>query len=183
MLSVFRCTTGAYSIMFYSNEIFTEGYTGYAAELEARIGTMMIGLALLFTSFLSTILLSKLGRRSILIIGHLGMLLTLIPLGIYTIYRMDSFIIAFTVLYILFFNSSIGTLSWICSAEILNESGMSFSTFVIWALIVLFSLFTNQAFKLLTPEGIYFVFGVFQFLSVLFCIFILKETKGLTRDQ
>ena len=69
MIFVFTNLTGINAILFYSNEIFTQKYTGYYAEREARIGTLMIGLTMFITSF-STFALSELGRRTTLIIGH-----------------------------------------------------------------------------------------------------------------
>ena len=159
MIYVITKTTGVNAIFFYSNEIFTLKHTGHQAEKEARIGTLMIGVTMFLTSFLSPILLMKLGRRTILIIGHTGMLIFLTALGISAIYNLNIYIKIFTVCYLFFFNLSIGTLCWIIGAEILKEKAVSLGTSLTWALTILFSLFTNQAFKLLTAEGVYFSFA------------------------
>ena len=159
MIYVITKTTGVNAIFFYSNEIFTLKHTGHQAEKEARIGTLMIGVTMFLTSFLSPILLMKLGRRTILIIGHTGMLIFLTALGISAIYELNFCIKIFTVCSLFFFNPSIGTLCWIIGAEILKEKAVSLGTSLTWALTILFSLFTNQAFKLLTAEGVYFSFA------------------------
>ena len=159
MIYVITKTTGVNAIFFYSNEIFTLKHTGHQAEKEARIGTLMIGVTMFLTSFLSPFLLMKLGRRTILIIGHTGMLIFLTALGISAIYELNFCIKIFTVCSLFFFNPSIGTLCWIIGAEILKEKAVSLGTSLTWALTILFSLFTNQAFKLLTAEGVYFSFA------------------------
>ena len=176
-------TTGVNATFFYSNEIFTMNYTGYKAEKEARIGTLMIGVVMFLTSFFSPLLLSRFGRRTILLIGHTGMLIFLTALGVSAIYDLNLWIKIFTVCYLFFFNPSIGTISWIIGAEVLNSKGMAFSTSITWPLTIMFSLYTNQGFKLLTAEGVYFLFAVFQIFSILFCYFMLKETKGLPKEQ
>ena len=80
------------------------------------------------TSFLSPILLMKLGRRTILILGHTGMLIFLTALGVSVIFELNIYIKIFTVCYLFFFNPSIGTISWIYGAGILNEKAISLET-------------------------------------------------------
>ena len=143
MIYVIPKTTGVNATFFYSNEIFTLKYTGYQAEKEARIGTLMIGVTMFLTSFLSPILLMKLGRRTILIIGHTGMLIFLTALGISAIYNLNIYIKIFTVCYLFFFNPSIGTISWIYGAEILNEKAISLKKFITWALTIMRLIYSS----------------------------------------
>ena len=150
--------TGIYAVLFYSNEIFTLNYTGYAAELEARIGTVLIGVTMFITSFLSSILLARMGRRKILLIGHLGMFAALAALGVLAIYESYFWIKVLTVTFTFFFGFSSGTLIWIYNSEILTENSLSFATFWNWLLTILFGLFTSQGFEALTPQGMYFLF-------------------------
>ena len=150
--------TGINAVLFYSNEIFTLNYVGHAAEREARIGTMLIGITMFVTSFLSSILLARMGRRKILLIGHLGMFVALAVLGVLTIYENNLWIKVLTISFVFFYGFSIGTLVWIYTSEILTENGMSFATFWNWLLTILFGLFTSQGFEALTPQGMYFLF-------------------------
>ena len=150
--------TGINAFLFYSIEIFTQNYTGYAAEREARIGTMLVGITLFGTSFLSSILLARIGRKAIMIIGHIGILATLIALAMCAMYEINLWSKIFTVAFVFFYGTTVGTIIWVYNAEILEKTSMSFATFWDWVLTILFTLFTNQGFELLKPEGMYFLF-------------------------
>ena len=150
--------TGITAVLFYSNEIFQQGLSGYKAEHEARIGTILVGCALFGTSFLSSSLLARFGRKTIFIFGFVGMLASLATLGVISIFDWEIGIKIFTISFVTFFGFSIGTVMWLYNAEILPEAGISFATFINWAFTILFSLFTNQGFKALHPEGMYFLF-------------------------
>mmetsp|Transcript_1626 Transcript_1626/g.1795 ORF Transcript_1626/g.1795 Transcript_1626/m.1795 type:complete len:203 (+) Transcript_1626:154-762(+) len=56
MIGLIHQSTGISSVTFFSNEIFSKGYTGTQAELAARIGTFCTGIAGLLAVFTAMIL-------------------------------------------------------------------------------------------------------------------------------
>ena len=88
-------------------------------------------------------------------------------------------------LYLVFYQLGAGPLPYIYITDICLDAGMSFGTLSMW----LWALFTT----LVTPflilnenigiTGMFAGLTITTFLGFIFCLFILKETKGLTDDQ
>ena len=76
-IGIFHQATGVSSLTFFSNEIFSKGYSGDRAELIARLGTLGTGLANVVGSFLAIGVSKVYGRKSILMAGEVAMSLLL----------------------------------------------------------------------------------------------------------
>lgn len=106
--------------------------------------------------------------------------------------------IVFLMLFIVLFQFSLGPLLWIYMSEIMTEKGLTMSTALNWAVSVCIALFTGDLIDLLsspdsnhpthdpkdTGSGILFLIcGGISTLCGLFCLFFLKETKGLPEKE
>lgn len=75
-------------------------------------------------------------------------------------------------------------MAWIVFAEACSDSAMGlvlgalFGTMVIMSFTVSYLIETDLGF-----EGTFWLYSSFNFLCTLYCIFILKETKGLSPLQ
>mmetsp|Transcript_17677 Transcript_17677/g.15591 ORF Transcript_17677/g.15591 Transcript_17677/m.15591 type:complete len:207 (+) Transcript_17677:416-1036(+) len=77
ILALFIQLSGINSIIFYSSTIFTKGSEpGYDTEVSARIGTAIVGIVNCLVPLLVIPLLSKMGRKSLLSLGHIGMIIS-----------------------------------------------------------------------------------------------------------
>lgn len=175
--------TGINCVIFYSGDIFTRGKEGYESEHAAKIGTMLVGVVNWASTMATIPLLSKFGRKTLLIFGQIGMSISLIILGILAIKHQDTGIKVFTLFFVAFFELSIGPILWLYAAEIMTETGMAAASLITWIVTIIFGLFTNTLFDGITAEGVYFTFTGIALLGLLFIVFFVKETRGLSKDK
>jgi MFS family permease len=159
--------------------------TGYGNWIQVIIGVV---------NFLPCIpayfLIQRFGRKSILTWGSFGMLISLIPCGITLIISLNDsskttealLSLIFLCLYIISFATSLGPLCWTYMTEVMTEKALSIGVAVNLILTVTASMIAPILFK--SMEGYVFIMcAVFAFITFIFCIFVLKETKGLNEKQ
>ena len=175
--------SGITAVLSYSNEIFKQGKEGYDAEFIAKVGTSLIGICMFLTSFVWSAMLARFGRRTILIYGCIGMFASLIASGTISLTGWNLGLVIFTVTYVFFFGTSIGTVMYLYNAEILPPKGMALATVCKWTANIFFSLFSETGFKYMKPLGMYLLFSGICFCGIIVSVFFMKETKGLTKEQ
>jgi sugar porter (SP) family MFS transporter len=186
LLAVFQQVTGINVIMYYAPAIFKS--TGLGNE-SALFQTMIMGLVNLTFTVVSIILIEKLGRRLLMLIGSVGMGVFLF--GISGAYFTNHFngviVLVFIMGYLAFFALSLGPIVWVLIGEIfpnnLRSHAVSLSVFCLWGanFVVSFSF----PFLLTHLKG-GFTFMIYALMCVLCFLFILKylvETKGKTLEQ
>lgn len=87
-----------------------------------------------------------------------------------------------TMLYVCAFEFAPGPILWLYMGEILEDSAISVAVFLNWFFVMIVGLFTPTLMK---PEnlgngGTFIMFGGFNVCAVIFIIFFMKETKGLS---
>jgi hypothetical protein len=93
-------------------------------------------------------------------------------------------------LFIIFFEFSLGPLLWVYMSEVMTEKGLSLGVVVNQVATILIALFTNgliDAFgggnKEIGSGRLFVTCGGITAVTGLFVIFVVKETKGLTEHQ
>lgn len=184
LLAVFQQLTGINAVIFYSTDIFTRGLDpGYDNESAAKTGTMLVGVVNWAATMITIPLLSRFGRKTLLIFGQITMGISLAILGILAIEDWAPGIKIFTLCFVAFFEFSIGPILWLYAAEIMTEKGMAAASLITWIITIIFGLFTGKLFDLLSPEGMYFTFTGIDILGLLFILFFIKETLGKSKDE
>ena len=182
-LAIFQQLTGINAVIFYSGDIFTRGKVGYDSEHSGKIGTMLVGVVNWAAAMIAIPLLTRLGRKFLLISGQIAMGASLLLLGIFAITDSTTAIIVFTLWFVAFFEFSIGPILWLYAAEIMTESGMAAASLITWIVTIIFGLFTSKLFDALTAEGMYFTFTGIDVVGLLFILFLIKETKGKSKEE
>ena len=183
LLAVFQQITGINAVIFYSNDIFTRGLSGYESEKSAKIGTMLVGVVNWAAAMSSIPLLTKFGRKTLLIFGQIGMGISLLLLAVFALIDQPIAIKILTLFFVAFFELSIGPILWLYAAEIMTESGMAAASLITWIITIIFGLFTSKFFDLLKPVGVYFTFTGIDILGLVFIIIVIKETKGKSKEE
>jgi SP family facilitated glucose transporter-like MFS transporter 1 len=91
-------------------------------------------------------------------------------------------------LFIVFFEFSLGPLLWIYMSEIMTEKGLSIGVCINWIATVNIAFFTPSLIEAFGKgnkgSGILFCgCGGITIITALFCLFIVKETKGLSEKE
>ncbi|CAI2367402.1 unnamed protein product [Moneuplotes crassus] len=189
LLTVCQQLTGINVVILYTSQIIfsstsSENWKSMEDQEFTTIITCVVGLVNFLSSLLAVILLKKFGRKFLFLVGNSGISLCLLALGIYTVKTdEDNFVVVFTLLFIVCFEIGIGTVFFVYISEIMTEVGISVAMAIIWTLTVVISLITETMIKSIMQQGIYFLFFGINTLFLLFIIFFVKETKGLSKSE
>lgn len=166
--------------MFYSSTIFET--TG----VNPNLGTALVGVANFLATIVSSILLVRLGRRTLLWVFSLVMAVALVPLGILYVYGNPDQIgileIILVMIFVVGFGCSWGPVTWIILPEIMTEKSMSIGSLFNQIFLIIMALFTESLLKVLSG-WLFIIFAGFCILAGFFTFFIVKETKGKTEAE
>jgi len=187
-IAAFNQLSGINAIMYYAPRIFE--MTGLAANT-ALLQTVAIGVTNLIFTILAMTVIDKFGRRTLLLIGSVGMVvfMGLVALAFYTRHFGGYAVMLYLVGFIAFFAFSQGAVIWVFLAEIfpnkVRAKGQALGSFTHWVGAATISwLFPVAANVKWIGGGNYFMF--FSVMMILHFIFVWKwlpETKGKSLER
>ncbi len=188
ILAMFNQLSGINAILYYAPRIFE--MAGFSKE-QAYLQPVYIGGANLFFTLLAMTVIDKFGRKALLLIGAVGMI---IFLGL-TAYAfkgsggMGSNVLIYLIGFIAFFAFSQGAVIWVFISEIFPNSvrsqGGSLGSFTHWIMAAIIS-WTFPVIVEGSPNGGFYSFVFYSFMMLVSFIFIWKvmpETKGKSLEQ
>src|ERR1700761_9321221 len=115
-IGMFNQLSGINAILYYSNYIFAAaGFSSASASLQ----TVGIGIVNLLATFLGMSLIDKLGRKTLLMIGSIGMAVALGGTAlIFHLHSHQRLLLLLLILFIVFFAVSQGSVIWVYLAEV-----------------------------------------------------------------
>ena len=183
-IGMFNQLSGINAILYYSNFIFAAA--GFS-QLSGALQTVLIGAMNLVATLLGMSLIDKLGRKTLLLIGSLGMAACLAGVaGVFFTHSHLNALVWLLVAYIFFFAISQGAVIWVYIAEVfpnrVREKGQSLGSSSHWVMNALISFIFPILAKSSggTPFAFFAAMMVLQFFVVLF---IYPETKGISLEQ
>lgn len=182
-LAMFNQLSGINAIMYYAPRIFE--MTGLARDT-ALLQAISIGVTNMVFTLLAISLIDRFGRKTLLIIGSAGMVITL-GLVAWTFYTRDfggSAVMFYLVGFIAFFAFSQGAVIWVFMAEIfpnkVREAGQTLGSFTHWIMAVVIS-WSFPVIAESSANGGFYSFLLFTVMMVLHGFFawkVIPETKG-----
>jgi SP family galactose:H+ symporter-like MFS transporter len=192
-LQVFQQLVGINMMIYYSPTIF--GYAG----MKGLLAAMTVPTVNMLFTFPAIRLVEKWGRKKLLYVGAITMLVTMIAAGV-TFQMVGSVsdpamigstpkavLLASVILYIFGFAVSWGPVVWLVCSEIFplegREIGMTITTMVNWTFA---GLVMANALSFMQAHGnasIFYVFAGFCVLAVVFVALFVPETKGITLEE
>ncbi|MGN6205105.1 sugar porter family MFS transporter [Humibacter sp.] len=188
-LAVAQQFVGVNTVIYYAPTILSD--TGLSAS--SSIGqTVFVGVTNVVFTIVAVLLLDRVGRRALLLIGTIGLTVSLAVLGIYfavpTLQHTAGWLaLICLIVYIAAFAIGLGPVFWLMISEIfpsgLRSKAMSVSTMTNWAanFVVAGSFLTLN--MLITRQGTFFVYTAIGVASFLFFMFRVPETKGRSLEQ
>ncbi|KAJ3533336.1 hypothetical protein NM208_g6030 [Fusarium decemcellulare] len=195
-LVTFQNFTGINAINYYSPTIFKSiGFTGTSVGL---LATGIFGIVKMAATMLYAMLLvDKLGRRPLLLIGGVGSGLAMFYLAGYSkvsgsfehIPPMDAgakTAVAMVYIYAIFYGMSWNGIPWLFTSEVIPNRvrtlGMAFCICIQWVtqFIIVYSL---PHMVLGITYGTFLFFGSCTVLAILFAWFFIPETKGVQLED
>jgi len=190
LLSVFQQFVGINVVLYYAGNIFRNMGASTDSSL---LQTIIIGVVNLVFTVLAIFTVDKFGRKPLMIIGSVGMAVSMIALG-FSFYSQNIGIgaLVFMLIYTASFALSWGPVCWVLLAEIFPNSirgAMSIAVAAQWIAnwIVSFTfpmMNDNVALTEKFHHGFaYWIYGIMSVLSAIFIWKLVPETKGKTLEE
>jgi len=188
LVAVFNQMSGINAVMYYAPRIFE--LVGFARK-SALLQSISIGLALFVFTILGMMLIDRVGRKKLLLVGSLGMMffLGMVAKTILTTADGSWWMLIYMIGFIAFFAFSQGTVIWVFISEIfpntVRAKGMALGSLTHWTMAIIISwLFPMLVESSSKGGGIAFVlFSVTMAVQFLTVYLFFPETKGKTLEQ
>jgi SP family xylose:H+ symportor-like MFS transporter len=190
MLSVFQQFVGINVVLYYAANIFRNMGSSTDSSL---LQTIIVGLVNLVFTVLAIFTVDKFGRKPLMIIGSIGMAVSMIALG-FSFYfnQLGIAALIFMLIYTAAFAMSWGPVCWVLLAEIFPNSIRSALSIAVaaqwianWIVSLTFPMMNDNVW--LTDKfhhGFsYWIYGIMGILSALFMWKLVPETKGKTLEE
>ncbi len=193
ILQMFQQLVGINMMIYYAPTIF--GYAG----MKGLLAMLTVPTVNMLFTFPAIKLVEKWGRKKLLYVGAVVMMITMIAAGLAfasiggisdpsQIGGLPKAVLLIAVIiYIFGFAVSWGPVAWIVCSEVFplegREVGMTITTIVNWSFA---GLVMGNALSFMRDHGnasIFFVFAGFCVVSMLFLKFFVPETKGVTLEK
>jgi MFS transporter, SP family, xylose:H+ symportor len=190
MLSVFQQFVGINVVLYYAGNIFRNMGSSTNASL---LQTIIIGIVNLTFTVVAILTVDRFGRKPLMIIGALGMAVSMIALG-FAFYTGNPGLVAliFMLTYTASFAMSWGPVTWVLLAEIFPNSirgAMSIAVAAQWIAnwVISFTFPMMNDNQWLTSQfnhGFsYWIYGLMGLIAALFMWKLVPETKGKTLEE
>ena len=191
LLSVFQQFVGINVVLYYAPEIFKSMGSGTDSAL---LQTIIVGSVNLIFTVLAILTVDKFGRKPLMIIGALGMAISMFALG--TTFFSESVGIAalvFMLVYVASFAMSWGPVTWVLLSEIfpnkIRGRAMAVAVAAQWISNYLvswtFPMMDKNTYLLekFNHGFAYWIYGVMGVLAMLLVWRFVPETKGKTLEE
>lgn len=179
--------TGINTIIYFAPTIFK--LAGFADNIGAIYATIGIGIVNFLMTFVAIAYTDRFGRKPLLYIGLIGMLISLLALsGSFALGETGKWLaVGSLVVYIASFAMSLGPICWIMVSEImplkirgLAMSAATASNFVFNAIIVFSFL---PLIDYIGQTATFLIFSATIVISLAFVYFFVPETKGISLEK
>jgi sugar porter (SP) family MFS transporter len=189
VLAVAQQLVGVNTVIYYAPTILSDTGMGNAAALAA---TVVVGTTNLAFTVVAVLLLDKVGRRALLLVGTAGLLVALVVLGVYfssTALQDQAGWMALggLVLFMASFAIGLGPVFWLMISEIypvgIRGKAMAVCTIANWGA----NFLVAQTFLTLSDgigrQGVFFLYAALGVLSLLFFAKKVPETRNRSLEE
>lgn len=187
LVAFFNQLSGINFVIYYAPRIFEAAGLGASTALLSSVG---IGAVNLVFTLLGVYLIDKAGRRSLLIWGSVGYISSLLCVSWAFYQGVEGFyVIIFLFAFIASHAIGQGAIIWVFISEIFPNKvralGQSIGTGTHWVFAALITLFTLFMMNKLgdNPAPLFAFFAGMMVLQLLFAIFMMPETKGISLEE
>ncbi|KAM0715249.1 hypothetical protein Q7P37_008747 [Cladosporium fusiforme] len=187
----FQQSTGTNSILYYTPSLFQRG--GIEDPHTRNLATGGVGIILFVFSWVPIFFFDRLGRKTWLQIGTVGMMCAMVGIAVLQWHAENHpgnsgnyAIIAFPYLFYMFFNISWGVGSWTVASEIFPSTyrakGNALSTMSLWLTCYVVAQVSPPIGQAI-GWGLYIIYSGICVLALVFVTFAMVETRGKTLEE
>ena len=186
LFAVFNQVSGINAIIYYAPRIFGMAGLGKSAALLSTAG---VGIVNLIFTLLALSIIDRFGRRKLMLIGSVGLILTLgLVAQFFYSESTDGVMVAiYLFVYIAFFAFSQGAVIWVFISEIfpnkVRAGGMALGSFTHWIMAAIIAFTFPYFAEVLGGGHTFLIFTIMMILQLLFVWKIMPETKGVSLEE
>ena len=193
LLQMFQQLVGINVMIYYAPTIF--GYAG----MKGFIAMMTVPTVNMLFTFPAIKLVEKWGRKKLLYVGAVCMLVTMVAAGLafQSIGNVSdpsmvgsgpkAVLLIAVIIYIFGFAVSWGPVAWLVCSEIFplegREVGMTITTMVNWTFAGLCMRYALSFMEVFGGPALFYLFSAFCVLAILYVRMYVPETKGITLEK
>ncbi|KMY99309.1 facilitated trehalose transporter Tret1-2 homolog isoform X1 [Drosophila simulans] len=191
-LMFFQQVCGINAVIFYASRIFLEANTG----IEAEWASILIGIMQVVATFVSTLVVDKLGRRILLLASGISMAVSTTAIGVYfylqkqdpaQVVSLGWLPVASLCLFIIMFSIGYGPVPWLMMGELFATDIKGFAGSLAGTSNWLLAFVVTKTFVNLNDGlgigGTFWLFAGLTVLGVIFVFFAVPETKGKSLNE
>lgn len=185
LVAAFQQITGINAVIMFAPDIFQ---SAGSAKVDSLMLSVIVGLVNFLMTIIALWLVDKKGRKTLLLWGAAGMIISLAYLSFEFMkpFQNGIGVLIALLVYISFFAASFAPVMWVIISEIypsrIKGVAMSFSTAVSWFCTFLTVYFAPVIQGALGLNYLFGIFGVFSILAFGFVKIWIPETKGKTLE-
>jgi MFS transporter, SP family, galactose:H+ symporter len=189
-LAVFQQITGINTVIYYAPKIFQ--FAGVVSSSSAIFATLLVGIVNVIFTIVAIMLLDRIGRRPLLLVGLAGMVSSLILLGISFYFTnligsLGDLATVGLMVYVASFAIGLGPVFWLLVSEIyplrVRGLAMSIASEANWGSNLIVALTFLTLIQFLGKSGTFWFYAAVGILAWIFAYFLVPETKGRTLEE
>lgn len=186
VLAILGQVSGINTVIYYAPTIFLKA--GFAETSSATWANVLVGATNFLITVASLVIIDKIGRKALLLIGTAGMGVSMVLAG--TLLESKAVPLTAKVVVILFYIASfglgVGGVVWVVISEIfptkIRGRAASLATVAVWAACFSVSLTFLWLLEKL-HDRVFFIYGGLSLAMFLFVAFVVPETKGKSLEE
>lgn len=189
-LAILQQVTGINTVIYYAPTIVE--FTGVDSSAGSILAAVGVGVINVVMTVVALRLLDRAGRRTLLMVGVSGMVISLFALGLaFEVGGGSTFgsalAIASLMTYVASFAISLGPIFWLLNAEIyplsVRSKAAGIGTMANWTFNFIVSLTFLLLIEALGQSGAFWFYGGVGVLTLIFCWKLVPETKGKPLEE
>ncbi len=188
-LAVLQQVTGINTVIYYAPTIFQ--HAGIGSSSSSIFASLGVGVVNVAATIMAVLLLDRVGRRPLLLVGETGMIVSLLALAAGFALRGSVDIgwitAASLIAYVGFFAIGLGPVFWLLISEIyplrIRGLAMSVATVANWLANLIVTLTFPALVAVIGASATFILYAVLGFASLIFTWRLVPETRGKTLEQ
>jgi len=191
-LMIFQQLSGINAVIFYTTDIFKSA----GSSIEPETQTIIVGVIQVVITFISTLVVDRLGRRILLMLSDGIMAICTLLLGIFFYLKDETdentsnlgwLPLTSVCVFIVMFSLGYGPIPWMMVGELfapqIKGFASSLSCILNWILAFLVTKFYSDLANAFGTHTTFWIFAVISAIGTVFVFFLVPETKGKTLDE
>jgi len=185
LLAFFNQASGINFVLYYAPRIFEQA--GIAAD-NVLGASVPIGIVNFIFTLLGMYLIDRVGRKTLMIIGSIGYILTLLGVAwAFSTGAQGPIVVAFVSAFVASHAIGQGAVIWVFISEIfpnsVRDSGMSWGSGTHWVFAAIITMITLPVLEAFSAATVFIFFAGMMVLQLIWVLTKMPETKGVTLEE